>query len=76
MIVLEMGKEGAAPIRPELPASSTVPAADDGILQTADGAQILLSINLNALDEIDGIAATAAAGIGLMRSEFASRLTR
>lgn len=71
VIVLQMDKEGAAPIRPELTASSTVPAEDNGMLQTADGAQILLSINLNAPDEIDGIAAATTAGIGLMRSEFA-----
>ncbi|MCS0460186.1 MULTISPECIES: putative PEP-binding protein [Rhizobium] len=70
VIVLQKGKEGAAPIRPELPVSSTVPT-DNGMLQTSDGAQILLSINLNALEEIDGIAPTTAAGIGLMRSEFA-----
>ncbi|MEF0942847.1 putative PEP-binding protein [Rhizobium sp. BR 362] len=70
-IVLQMDKESATPTRTELPASRIVPAEDNGMLQTADRAQILLSINLNAPDEIDGIAATTAAGIGLMRSEFA-----
>ncbi|SCB39205.1 phosphotransferase system, enzyme I, PtsI [Rhizobium miluonense] len=71
VIVLQMDKEGAAPIQPEHTASSTLPAEDNGMLQTADGAQILLSINLNAPDEIEGTAAATTAGIGLMRSEFA-----
>ncbi|MBW9116640.1 phosphoenolpyruvate--protein phosphotransferase [Rhizobium cauense] len=71
VVVLQLDSQSAAPIRPTPPVASAGPAADNGILRTKDGSQILLSINLNAPDEIDGIIAATVAGIGLMRSEFA-----
>lgn len=71
VVVLQLDSQSVAPIRPTPPVASAGPAADNGILRTKDGSQILLSINLNAPDEIDGIIAATVAGIGLMRSEFA-----
>jgi phosphotransferase system enzyme I (PtsI) len=71
VVVLQAAKENAKPARFEHPATSGVPTADNGILHTADGSQVLLSINVNAPDEVDSILAAATAGIGLMRSEFA-----
>ncbi|NVD40657.1 phosphoenolpyruvate--protein phosphotransferase [Ensifer sp. HO-A22] len=48
-------------------------AINHGKLQTSDGVPILLSINVNDPWEIASIDAATAAGIGLLRSEFAVR---
>ncbi|MBB3659372.1 phosphotransferase system enzyme I (PtsI) [Rhizobium sp. BK650] len=71
VVSLQTAKENTTPARSDRPATSTALSADNGRLRTADGSQVLLSINVNAPDEVDSIPAATAAGIGLMRSEFA-----
>ncbi|KAA0697110.1 phosphoenolpyruvate--protein phosphotransferase [Neorhizobium sp. P12A] len=70
-VILQTSKGNATPTQFDHPATSSAPAPDNGNLRAADGSQILLSINVNAPDEVDSIIVTTTAGIGLMRSEFA-----
>ncbi|WP_431324487.1 putative PEP-binding protein [Rhizobium sp. YTU87027] len=70
VVILQTAKEKATPARDHSLTSAAL-TADNGDLRTADGSHILLSINVNAPDEVDAIAAATTAGIGLMRSEFA-----
>lgn len=71
VVVLQTARENATPAQFGHPVTSTAPIADNGSLHTADGEQVLLSINVNAPGEVDSIPAATTAGIGLMRSEFA-----
>ncbi|MDQ0563744.1 phosphotransferase system enzyme I (PtsI) [Rhizobium mesoamericanum] len=70
VVILQAGKENARPLQAEH-LTTSAPITDNGSPRTADGLEVLLSINVNAPDEIDRISAAATAGIGLMRSEFA-----
>jgi phosphotransferase system enzyme I (PtsI) len=45
--------------------------SDNGMLNTADGKPVLLSVNLNDPSEVDAVSINAIAGVGLMRTEFA-----
>ncbi|MDM9623892.1 putative PEP-binding protein [Rhizobium sp. S96] len=45
--------------------------SDNGMLNTADGKPVLLSVNLNDPSEVDAVSIRAIAGVGLMRTEFA-----
>lgn len=71
IIMLQIAKQSAmaAPLDHRL--TSMASAVDNGALHTADGCRVLLSINVNAPEEIDAIDVATTAGIGLMRSEFA-----
>ncbi|EJL52849.1 phosphoenolpyruvate-protein kinase (PTS system EI component) [Rhizobium sp. CF122] len=71
LVILQTAKEMATPAQFDHPVTSTVSTVDNGDLRTADGSQVLLSINVNAPDDVDAIPAATTAGIGLMRSEFA-----
>ena len=70
VVTLQAGKKNAPPRQADHPMRHAASITDNGNLRTADGAQVLLSINVSAPDEVDAIPATTAAGIGLMRSEF------
>ncbi|WP_040678349.1 putative PEP-binding protein [Rhizobium mesoamericanum] len=70
-VILQAGKENARPLQAEHPTTSAAAITDNGSARTADGLEVLLSINVNAPDEIERISAASTAGIGLMRSEFA-----
>lgn len=71
VVILQAARDHATSTQVSRPPTSTAPPLDSGILHTADGAQVLLSINVNAPDEIDAIPVATTAGIGLVRSEFA-----
>jgi phosphotransferase system enzyme I (PtsI) len=73
MVFLDAQAEGLSPVPARVPPHTDAAAIDHGSLQTSDGVSIQLSINVNDPLEIDGIDAATAAGIGLMRSEFAVR---
>lgn len=67
-VILQAGGMLIPPLAPaQMPAADTQIAS--GELCTADGVQILLSININDLAEIDALD-PATSGVGLMRSEF------
>ncbi len=71
LVILEAGHGSASSERIERATISVItPVADGGVLRTMDGADVRLSINLNAPDEINRISVSEVAGIGLMRSEF------
>ena len=70
VVVLQAAQENATPAQVNHPVTSTPSPTDNGSLRTADGSQVLLSVNVNAPDEVDSILAATTAGIGLMRSEF------
>lgn len=71
IIMLQIAKQKATPVPLDHRPTSMASTADNGILYTADGSQVLLAVNVNAPDEVDAIDVATTAGIGLMRSEFA-----
>ncbi len=73
MVFLDAQAEGLTSAPARGTSRTDAAAIDRGTLQTSDGVPILLSINVNDPSEIDAIDPTTAAGIGLMRSEFAVR---
>ncbi|NLS06203.1 phosphoenolpyruvate--protein phosphotransferase [Rhizobium sp. P32RR-XVIII] len=71
LVILEAARWNATSVEHCAPSTGTAPPLDNGIVYTSDGTQVLLSVNVNAPEEIDAIPAEVTAGIGLMRSEFA-----
>ncbi|RDJ10610.1 putative PEP-binding protein [Rhizobium grahamii] len=71
IVILQAAESNATSAGHGDPSKSTALSLDNGIVYTSDGAQVLLSVNVNAPTEMDTVPAEVTAGIGLMRSEFA-----
>ncbi|OWW00285.1 putative PEP-binding protein [Rhizobium sp. R693] len=71
IVILQAAKSCETSVEHRDASKSAALPLDNGIAYTSDGAQVLLSVNVNAPNEIDAVPAEMTAGIGLMRSEFA-----